>query len=224
MEKIHFGKGGYLLEQLSLRYRIRENDIGEDAHLSKNGFVFDIHTFEINEIGHLCIMNMKAMLGLMQMETVVLSSINKDMPLMNMDQVKVMGKQTLIGELYDTQLSPWPEEQKTSFFEITEKDHDLPDYDPGIKHWYDDIMYPCSYHKTGRGIALRLDRSADDFISAFVSGLEDAPECDEEEKKAKVEAFAKKLSESGGSAVKQFTKLFGRETAERIIMHHMYGV
>ena len=31
------------------------------------------------------------------------------MPLMNMDWVKVPGKQTLIGELYDTQLMPWPE-------------------------------------------------------------------------------------------------------------------
>ena len=31
------------------------------------------------------------------------------MPLMNMDWVKVPGKQTLIGELYDPQLMPWPE-------------------------------------------------------------------------------------------------------------------
>ena len=91
-------KGRDLLRQLSQYYRIHQVDIGEDAHLSKSGFLFDTHTYEIREVGHLCIMNMKAMFGLMRMETVILASTKKDMPLMNMDWVKVPGKQTLLGE------------------------------------------------------------------------------------------------------------------------------
>ena len=146
------------------------------------------------------------------------------MPLMNMDWVSIPGKQTLIGELYDTQLVPWPGESQAAFSRISDRDHDLPDYTSGSGHWYDNLLYPCSYHKTGRGIASRLEASADDFISLFIDQLEEAPACDYEAKRAKTEAFAQNLAADGGSAVKQFTKLFGKETADRMVIHHMYGV
>ena len=216
--------GSYMLSLLSEHYSIHRCDIGDDAHLSKGGFVFDTHTYEIRDVGHLCIMNMKAMFGLMRMETVILASIKKDMPLMNMDWVKVPGKQTLIGELYDTQLTPWPEESQAAFSQISDRDHDLPDYLSGSDHWYDSLLYSCSYHKAGRGIGSRLETSAADFSSLFVAQLEEAPACDYESKKAKIEEFAQKLAANGGSAVKQFTKLFGQETADRMVIHHMYGV
>ena len=224
MEKLNGSKGRYLLRQLSQHYRINRVDIGEDARLSKNGFVFDTCTYEIEDVGHLCVMNMKAMLGLMRMETVVLTSTKKDMPLMNMDWIKVPGKQTLIGELYDTQLEPWPEESQAAFLQISDRDHDLPDYSSGSEHWYDGLLYPCSYHKAGRGIASRLEASAADFSALFISQMAELPACDYEAKKAKTEAFAQKLAANGGSAVKLFTKLFGQETANRIIINHMYGV
>ena len=216
-------KGDYLLSLLSQHYSVHKIDIGEDAHLLKSGFVFDTRTYEVRDIGHLCIMNMKAMFGLMRMETVILASTKKDMPLMNMDWVKVPGKQTLIGELYDTQLSPWPEESQAAFSQISDRDHDLPDYKSGSGHWYDSLLYPCSYHKAGRGIASRLDASAADFSSLFVGQLVEAPVCDYESKKAKIEEFAQKLAANGGSAVNQFTKLFGQETANRMVVQHMYG-
>ena len=146
------------------------------------------------------------------------------MPLMNMDWIKVPGKQTLIGELYDTQLEPWPEESQAAFLQISDRDHDLPDYSSGSEHWYDDLLYPCSYHKAGRGIASRLEASAADFSALFISQMAELPACDYEAKKAKTEAYAQKLAANGGSAVKLFTKLFGQETANRIIINHMYGV
>lgn len=224
MNKSNSSKGRYLLRQLSQHYKIRKIDIGEDANLARKGFVFTTSTYEIKDVGHLCIMNMKAMFGLMRMETVILSSTKKDMPLMNLDWVKVPGKQTLIGELYDTQLVPWAKESQDAFLQITERDHDLPDYISGSEHWYDSLLYPCSYHKAGRGIGLRLEASAKEFSSLFVDQLKEAPACDEEAKKAKTEAFARKLAANGGSAVNMFTKLFGRDTADRMVIHHMYGV
>ena len=223
MDKNNKSKGRYLLRQLSRHYKIRKIDIGEDAHLAKKGFVFDTRTYMIKDVGHLCIMNMKAIFGLMRMETVILASEKKDMPLMNLDWVKLPGKQTLIGELYDTQLTPWPEESQVAFSEISDRDQDLPDYTSGSEYWYDSLLYSCSYHKAGRGIAARLDTSAEDFISLFVAQLNEAPACDEEEKKGKIEAFAQKLAANGGSAVNMFTKLFGEETAYRMVIHHMYG-
>ena len=43
-------------------------------------------------------------------------------------------------------------------------------------------------------------------------------------KKEKVAAFASTLFSQGGPAVDTIVKLFGREAAERLILHHMYGV
>jgi hypothetical protein len=58
----------------------------------------------------------------------------------------------------------------------------------------------------------------------FVSQLKEAPICDFEAKNAKIEAFAQNLATNGGSAVMLFKKLFGEETANRVVIHHMYGV
>ena len=43
------------------------------------------------------------------------------------------------------------------------------------------------------------------------------------EKNAKIRSFAETLIRQGGPAVDMMTKLFGAETAGRVILSHMYG-
>lgn len=81
-----------------------------------------------------------------------------------------------------------------------------------------------SYLKTGRNVSGRLSQAAADYISIFEAQLHDAETCDREAKTAKVREFTDTLISDGGVAVNQMTKLFGRETAERVIRRHMYGV
>lgn len=216
--------GDKLLEQLSRTYSVVKTDVGQDAHLTKSGFHFDTEVYEIGELGHLCFLRMKAMLGLMRMETVILAVTGKDVPLLNLDWVKVPGKETQIVELYDTQLQPCPEENLAAYQRLLERDADLQDYVSGGSHWYDKLLYPCSYHKTGKGVGERLARAAHDYAAAYLEQLKAAPACDAEAKKAKTRAFAENLLNHGGPAVDQVTRLFGRETAERLILRHMYGV
>jgi len=220
----HKSHGQFLLDLLSGNYKIKQNDIGADAHLSKKGFHFDTQTYTIENLGHLCIMKMKAMFGLMQMETIVLSVTHKDVPLLNMDWVGVPGRQTMLGELYDTQIAPWPDRRQQPYRKILERDGNLPDYRSGSAHWYDSILYPCSYHKSGKGISSRLDASATTFARVSVRQLETAPSCEPAVKEHKAKEFAENLVSHGGPAVDQVTKLFGAETARRLILHHMYGI
>ena len=63
--------GDWIREQLSRTYSLNQLDLGADARLAKKGFTFETESYEIAELGHLCIMRMKAMLGLMRMETVM---------------------------------------------------------------------------------------------------------------------------------------------------------
>ena len=197
-------------------------DIGPDTRLSKSGMAFTTESYDVGGIGHLCILNMKAMMGLMKMETVVLSVWGKDVPLINLDWVSAFGKETQIAELYDDQLEPYPQQALDEFGSVKKADSDLPDY-PSAPAWYDSIKYECSYGKSGKGISDRLSAAAERYTEIFCDQLKNAPECDPKAKKEKIAEYAGRLFAEGGPAVNQVKKLFGDETARRLIMTHMYG-
>lgn len=200
-----------------------KKDIGADARLAKSGMAFETEVYELPGLGQLCLLRMKAMLGLMKMETAVLAPSARDLPLLNLDWVGAMGKETQIVELYDTQLQPYPDGLLAEFQALQDRDADLPGM-TSAGHWYDAILYPCSYHKAGKGLSERLAAAARAYMETYAAQIPAAPLCDPEEKRARVRAFAERLFAEGGPAVDQVTKLFGRETAERLILRHMYGV
>ena len=213
-----------VLATLGRTYALKQEDLGADARMSAKGMTFETESWEIPEAGHLCIMRMNAFLGLMRMETAVIAPTSVDVPLFNLDWVNAFGNETQIAELYDTQIQPWPDECHEAFEFARAQYADLPDAPAGEAHWYDDILYPCSFHKKGRGLTERMSRAAQDYLTIYAELLAAAPACDSTEKAAKVQSFAEKLFEAGGPAVDQVTKLFGEQTAKRLILQHMYGV
>ncbi len=219
----HTDLGELICSALEQSYTLRREDLGTDACLRKSGMTFETEAYAVEELGHLCILRMKAFLGLMKMETAVLAVDRRDVPLLNLDWVSAAGKQTQIAELYDTQLSPCPEEDLAAYQALKDRDGDLPDQ-TSEGHWYDEILYPCSYHKAGRGIGERLDAAAAGYIREYLARLESAPVCDSREKGEKIRRFAETLVEKGGPAVNTVSKLFGPEVARRLILNHMYGV
>ena len=219
----HHDLGLMLCDLLKEKTTLKREELGADAKLSKKGMVFETESYAVEGLGHLCVLRMKAMLGLMKMETAVLSVSEKDVPLFNLDYVSAMGKETQIAELYDVQLSPWPEEAQAAFRALKDRDAELPGRE-SKPHWYDAILYPCSYDKAGKGLTERLDAAARAYAETFLAQLETAPDCDPAAKREKIRAFAETLFEQGGPAVDTMTKLFGREVAGRVILKYMYGV
>ena len=213
-----------VLTALERNHALRREDLGSDASLSARGMTFETESWEIAHVGHLCVMRMKAFFGLMHMETAVIAPTEVDAPLFNLDWVTAFGTETQIAELYDTQLQPWPDECHEAFEFARDQYADLPDAPTGDPRWYDDILYPCSLHKKGRGMTERMSHAAQDYLTVYTELLATAPTCDSTEKSAKVRAFAERLFAEGGPAVDQVTKLFGEQTARRLILQHMYGV
>ena len=218
------GLGDMVRTLLAQQYTLKKEELGADARLAKKGMVFETEAYEIPDLGHFCILRMNAFLGLMKMETAVLAVTGKDLPLLNLDWVRAFGRETQIVELYDTQLAPYPEALLAEFDALRRRDGDLPAQEAKGTHWYDAILYPCSYHKAGKGLTERLAAAARDYTETFLRQLANAPACDAQAKQAKNRAFAERLFAEGGPAVDQVTKLFGTETARRLILHHMYGV
>jgi hypothetical protein len=204
-------------------FDLTELDLEDDACLSKRGMTFTTKAWHVKDVGHLCVMRMRAFFGLMSMETVILAPTEVDMPLLNIDRVRAMGTQTQIVEMYDTQLEPWPDAWQAQIQELSNRDRDLPDAPATEAHWYDDVLYPCSMRKKGKGLDERLSATAHDCLAAYVAQLEASHPCDHAKKEEKVAAFARRLFAEGGPAVNTFTKLFGTETAERMVVQNMYG-
>ncbi|MDO5453132.1 MAG: hypothetical protein Q4F20_05245, partial [Eubacteriales bacterium] len=102
-------------------------DVGGEAVMKKNGFHFQTEAYEAEGLGHICFLTMKAMGGLMKMETAVLATTAKDVPMMNLDWVLAAGKETQMCELYDDQIAPYPAEDAAKFQAIKDRDADLTD-------------------------------------------------------------------------------------------------
>ena len=218
----HADLGTMILGALEGRYPLEKQDIGADARLSKSGMVFETESYAVKGLGHLCVLRMKAFLGLMKMETVVLAVKEKDLPLFNLDWVSAAGKETMLAELYDTQLQPLPEKALGRFQALKDRDGDLPNREKK-PHWYDSILYPCSYDHAGKGLSQRFNAAAEGYVKEFLARAEQAPACNAGEKGKKILSFAETLVKEGGPAVDTMTKLFGAETAGRVILRHMYG-
>ena len=156
----HTNLGRFAKAALERSFKLTKNDIGDDARLSRFGMTFATRSYEAADMGHFCIMRMKAFGGLMKMETVIFAPSCADAPLMNVDWVSAFGKETLIVEFYDTQLQPWPEKLQAEYKRVALRDADLEDR-ATEPHWYDKIRYSCSYNKSGKGLTERFNRTAE---------------------------------------------------------------
>lgn len=212
-----------LLAQLKNTYRVTENDIGEDSLLKAKGMTFRLHTYEAENLGHVCTLSMSGMGGLMKMETFILCPAGIQMPLLNMDRISIGGlRNTQLVEFYRTA----PEEDAMSDAEylwIKNRDADLKDYVSAAR-WYADLLAPYSYAKTAVGKKNRLSRTCREYMREYIRRTRIAEPCPAEVKTARTSEFAHRLVSEGGAAVDQFRQLFGEETTRRVVLHHMYGL
>ena len=193
------------------KFPLKKRDIGEFERIRGRGMEFEVKAYEAPGAGSLCLMEMRAMAGLMKMETAVFSPTGLDGPLFSTDAISAMGKDTLILELYDTTISH-PDFAQLS--EVKSLYSALPGYDPG-EHWYDTMRLAVSDYKRDKGIAGAYDPYVRDYVLRYFDMLARCARCDEEEKKKQNAVFADGLLKNGGPAVNQFLKMLGEEkTAE----------
>ena len=207
---------------LEKKYDLTVKDIGEDAVFSKKGVTFNTQVCCIGDIGQICFIQVKAMLGFLKMETVVLSVSGKDIPLFNMDWVSAFGKETLICELYDVQLSPFSDEIQKRLCDIIKRDEDIPDTEQD-EQWYNNILYPCSYHKSSKHATSRFNDAAIEYIKQMVNEMHRLDECEKDAKHEKIRSFAGNLYNEGSPVLDIVKEFFGEECAKRLLIGHMYG-
>ena len=210
-----------IISGLSRRFGLTPVTGNPYAKIDKNGMHFTITTYEVKGFGHLSVIDMKAMLGLMKMESVILNAETKDLPLFSADYIRAAGKHTLLEEFYDTMIRPLDEDSAAAYRRVKAKYADLPPYGSG-PHWYDSIRYDFTLGASDKSLKEKNGAITRDYFTAYLENVARAPEADPAEKKAKTQAYVDGLFANGGPAVDQFKKLLGDEAAREVFEKYVF--
>ena len=191
------------------------------AKIDKNGMHFKITTYAVRGFGHLSVIDMKAMLGLMKMESVILTAETRDLPLWSGDLVRMAGKCTLLQAFTNTMIDPMSEDLKAPYRKVREKYKRLPPCETG-PHWYDDLRYDFTLNTSDRSLAEKERQITKDYFDAYLENIARSAACDPAEKRAKTAAYVDGLFKNGGPAADQFRKLIGEEAAREVFERYVF--
>ena len=211
---------GRLLDILAQDFPLTELPCGEFEKMKVSGMSFRVRSFNAAGLGHVSVMTASGFLGLMKMDTMIITPTEKDMPLFSYDRVLAMGNDTLIIELYDTFLAPL---DLSALDRIKQSASYLPDHDPG-SHWYDSIKLPQSLSKKGRKPqSAALDSASADYLTQYLALAREAPACEAEAKREKTAVYVEGLLSHGGPSTDVFRKGIGEEKTARLFRDVLFA-
>lgn len=153
-----------LLETINSKYPLSSRGSAGFDGIKVKGMTFNISSYEAEGLGHVSTMQSKGFFGLMQMDTLIITPIDTDLPIYSYDRIKAMGNDKLYIEVYDTVIN------KPSFApmdSVKQKYSDLPKANLG-KQWYEDIRLPQTATYSGkRTDSDRFDSMALEYMKAF---------------------------------------------------------
>lgn len=210
-----------MLDKVNQEFPLTEKSVGEFANIKAKGMKFRIKQYEAKGLGNVSVMEAKGFFGLMQMDTLIINPLKKDLPLLSYDRVMAMGNDTLIIELYDTFL------EKQDFSELAlwkEENKNLPEHDLG-EHWYDSIKLPESVSKKGKK---EHSKAFDKFTAIYFEkylGNEAAKKSvdDIKAKTAKAFVYVEGLLSNGGPSTDVFKKEFGEPKTAKLFRKVLFG-
>lgn len=197
-----------LLRSIGAQFPLTQCDVGPYAKLKISGMTFIIRRYEAAGLGSVSFMTASGFLGLMNMDTLIITPTLVDMPLFSYDRVQAMGNDTLIFELYDTLLG---ETDLSGLNNVKDKVNLLPDHDLG-QHWYDEIKLSQSMSKKGKKVhTAAFDVAAMEYLNAYLSAAKNAAPCQAADKREKVSVYVEGLLTNGGPSTDVFKRGLGEE-------------
>lgn len=208
----------HMLDAVNKDYPLTEKKVGEFAKVKAKGMSFVIKQYEAKGLGNVSVMEAKGFFGLMQMDTLIINPVEKDLPLFSYDRVLAMGNDTLIIELYDTLLG---NQDLTGIKAVKEENKALPDHDLG-EHWYDSIKLPESVSKKGKKEhSGSFDALTKAYFLGYLAG--DVNPCDAATKREKASVYVEGLLSNGGPSTDVFKKEFGEEKTAHLFRNILFG-
>ena len=210
---------GALVEKINAAHPMTKLDVGEYAEIKAPMMKFEISAYKAEGLGHVSVMSMSGMLGLMKMDTIIINPKDRDLPLLSYDRVYAAGNDTFIVELYDTRANP---AEMSALGKIKSDSSALPTNDLG-EHWYDNIKLPESLSFKGKkNHEADFDRVALSALEAYFAA-EDNKDFDAGVKAEKSDLYVEGLLKNGGPSTSVFLKLFGEEKTADLFRTVLFG-
>ena len=168
---------------------------------------FFLEQYNVEGLGNLCVLKTKAMLGLMQLVTVVVTpSSGKNVPFLLVDTMDMGKKHLCYVEYYDCTADG---ADKDKLLAASAPYGDVPDY-AEKPAWYVKERMAGSLIKTGD--RARLEQMALDALKAYAAQAAAAPV--KAENIAGLKAFRRRMIEEGNPSTAALTRTLGQEGAE----------
>ena len=209
-----------MLLTLAEKYGFSLQDPDQALEMKVSGMTFHIRSFTASGLGHVSEMTASGFLGLMKMDTLIITPTEVDMPLFSYDRILAMGNDTLIFELYDTLLD---NTDLSALDAAKESAKSLPNHDLGA-HWYDSIKLPQSLSKKGKKKdTVAFDQAAAGYLSAYLRAAEAAAPCKAEPKRKKAAVYVEGLLTHGGPSTDVFKKGIGEEKTAQLFRKTLFA-
>ena len=209
-----------MLEEIKSKYACKTQDTGVFENVYIDGAKFHICAYNMKGLGRVATVQMKRLIGLWEMQSLIITPHEKDMPIYYYNCHREKGKYMYRVEMFDTQMDP----VEVSLLEaVVEKHAQLEDV-PQNERWYDTMKLSANAVKTAKKKEALSDMAWEHF-SAYMQLLEEAKECKPVEKKKKAKAFVDKLcKESGIAIIEIFIGNYGDKVTEKLANEVLFGL
>ena len=210
-----------MVEEIKSRYACKTQDAGVFEKVYIEGAVFRMHAYNMRGLGRVATVEMKRLIGLWEMRSLIITPFEKDMPVYYYNRHREKGRYIYRMELFDTQMNAVDtkvlEEVLTKYSSITDE--------PQNERWYDTIKLSGSAVKSvEKKQKEELSPMIWEHFSAYMQLLESAHECKPSEKKKKTRVFVNELCEKSGIAIIEiFLSNYGKQVVEKLANEVLFG-
>lgn len=211
-----------MIEELKQKYNCAPVEAGVFANVVIEGAKFKICAYDVKGIGRVATVEMKRLIGFWDMQSLIITPFEKDMPIYYYNRHREKGHYIYRVEVFDTQLNGI---DVSDMSHVIEKYASLPD-EPQNERWYDEYKLPaCTVKKVEKKGKEDLSPMIWEHFSAYMDLLEKAPACKPVEKKKKVNVFVKELCEKSGIAIVEiFIANYGEKVTEKLANEVLFGL
>lgn len=211
-----------MMDVIKSKYTCVPVDAGVFENVVIDGAKFKISAYDVEGVGRVATVQMKRLVGLWDMQSLIITPFQKDMPIYYYNRHREKGKFIYRVEVFNTQLN---DVDLSGMSEVVEKYASLPD-DMQNERWYDYLKLPvCAVKKVDKNRKDELSPMIWEHFSAYMELFEKALDCKPSEKKKKVAVFVDELCEKSGIAIMEiFIANYGEKVATKLANEVLFGM
>jgi len=214
------------MAELKKHYSIKKLDAGEYEKLTLYGIMkFDVSQYYIEELGNLSVMSVNV--GVMQMSTFVITPFDKNMPLLSVDYMYMLGNRICYVEFYD--LVEEKDDAYNSLMSDLKKiadDYKYLDDAKVSEAWYSNLQTIGYYKGVGSEYDTDIKNMFMDSLDVYFTHAKKMPELTDEEKETKLNItveYSNNLVDKGGISTDVFKSALGADETKRFFAKTFFG-